>query len=532
MAKIVEFNGQPIEFPDDMPDSEIEKVLQTQAGVTPVSDVAPPEGNSIGRQLGLTGRGVAKSALSLLGMGTMIADPIQSALGMKPASKGIDDFLTGLGFPKPQGAVEENVQAGMEAGLSIGGTAKLGQTLTKPITGLFQPPSAAKKIAMTFSDDLGQQLAAGVPAAMTADFIANKAQETGNDPITSGAYALAGGLLAGYGGSSLSRKLTTPKIPLYTPQMAKEEAARSYAKVKQAGVEIKGQSLAKTVDEIQSRLTSAEGGLIPSIKEHGDVLARLDALRTVAKTGKVSFENLDALRSGVVTAARESTDPAQKRMLGMFVEDLDNKIANLQPNDIVGGKGTNLGDALSSVREARDAWRRGAKATILEDIIDVSQRRGEAPTASEGELIRNGFKTLYADKKKMKMFSKEEQEVIRQVVAGKGGGERVLALAARFNPQRNQLMAGGYTITGGYGLGSGSPTLAMAALAPPVVGYGADKALKAIQNKAAKNAMSQIASGQIPRPRSNQAWQALVQAEVEALRSQAEQQYQESQIAP
>jgi LytS/YehU family sensor histidine kinase len=72
----------------------------------------------------------------------------------------------------------------------------------------------------------------------------------------------------------------------------------------------------------------------------------------------------------------------------------------------------------------------------------------------------------------------------------------------------------------------------MAALAPPVIGYGADKALKAIQNKAAKNAMSQIASGQIPRPRSNQAWQALVQAEAEALRSQAEQQYQESQIAP
>jgi hypothetical protein len=211
-------------------------------------------------------------------------------------------------------------------------------------------------------------------------------------------------------------------------------------------------------------------------------------------------------------------------MLGMFVEDLDNKIANLQPNDIVGGKGTNLGDALSSVREAREAWRRGAKATILEDIIDVSQRRGEAPTASEGELIRNGFKTLYADKKKMKMFSKEEQEVIRQVVAGKGGGERILALAARFNPQRSQLMTVGYAGAGGIA----GPM----AIAPAGVGYVADKALKALQNKAAKNAMSQIASGQIPRPRSNKAWQALVQAEAEALRSQAEQQYQESQVAP
>jgi hypothetical protein len=498
-------------------------------GMTPVADkpaapAAPPVDNSIGRQLGLTGRGVAKSALSLLGMGTMIADPIQSALGMKPASKGIDDFLTGLGFPQPQGAVEENVQAGMEAGLSIGGTAKLGQTLTKPITGLIQSPSAAKKIAMTFSDDLGQQLAAGVPAAMTADYIANKAQEEGASPVTAGAFALAGGLLAGYGGSATSRKLMAPKIPLYTPQRAKEEAARSYAKVKQAGVEIKGQSLERTLDDIQARLTSTEGGLVPAIKEHSDVLARIEGFRTAAKTGKVSFENLDALRSGVVTAVRESKDPAQKRMLGMFVEDLDKKIANLQPNDIVGGKGTNLGDALSSVREAREAWRRGAKATILEDIIDVSQRRGEAPTASEGELIRSGFKTLYADKKKMRMFSKEEQEVIRQVVAGGGTGENILAMAARFNPQRSQLMTVGYAGAGG--------VAGPLAVAPAAAGYLSDKALRAIQNKAAKNAMSQIASGQIPRPRSNQAWQALVQAEAEALRSQAEQQYQESQVAP
>jgi hypothetical protein len=505
------------------PDSYLNQGM-TPVADTPAAPVAPPVDNSIGRQLGLTGRGVAKSALSLLGMGTMIADPIQSALGMKPASKGIDDFLTGLGFPQAQGAVEENVQAGMEAGLSIGGTAKLGQTLTKPITGLIQSPSAAKKIAMTFSDDLGQQLAAGVPAAMTADYIADRAQEEGASPVTAGAFALAGGLLAGYGGSAASRKLTAPKIPLYTPQMAKAEAAQSYAKVKQAGVEIKGQSLERTLDDIQARLTSTEGGLVPAIKEHGDVLARIEGFRTAAKTGKVSFENLDALRSGVVTAVRESRDPAQKRMLGMFVEDLDKKIANLQPNDIVGGKGTNLGEALSSVREAREAWRRGAKATILEDIIDVSQRRGEAPTASEGELIRNGFKTLYADKKKMKMFNKEEQEVIRQVVAGGGTGENILAMAARFNPQRSQLMTVGYVGAGGFG----GPL----AVVPAAAGYVSDKALKAIQNKAAKNAMSQIASGQIPRPRSNQAWQALVQAEAEALRSQAEQQYQESQIAP
>jgi hypothetical protein len=498
-------------------------------GMTPVADKpaapsAPPVDNSIGRQLGLTGRGVAKSVLSLGGLGTMIADPIQSALGMKPASQGIDDFLTQIGLPKPQGAVEENVQAGMEAGLSIAGTSKLGQTLTKPITGLFQPPSAAKKIAMTFSDDLGQQLAAGVPASMTADFIANKAQEEGASPVTAGAFALAGGLLAGYGGSAASRKLTTPKIPLYTPQMAKAEAAQSYAKVKQAGVEIKGQSLSKALDDIRADLDTVEGGFIPAIPEHKAVLDRIDALKTVTSVGKVSFENLDKLRSDIVTAARESKDPAQRRLLGKVVEGLDLKISNLQPNDIVGGKGTNLGDALSSVRDAREAWRRGAKATILEDALEAATRRGESPTASTGELIRSNFKNLYADKKKMKLFTKEEQDAIRQVVSGGGTGENILALAARFNPQRSQLVAGG--------IAAGSVMNPAIGIPVAVGGFVADKSLQALQRTAAKNAMAQIASGQIPRPRSNQAWQALVQAEAEALRSQAEQQYQESQIAP
>jgi hypothetical protein len=97
-------------------------------------------------------------------------------------------------------------------------------------------------------------------------------------------------------------------------------------------------------------------------------------------------------------------------------------------------------------------------------------------------------------------------------------------MAARFNPQRSQLMTVGYVGAGGFG----GPL----AVVPAAAGYVSDKALKAIQNKAAKNAMAQIASGRIPRPRSNQAWQALVQAEAEALRSQAEQQYQESQVAP
>jgi len=50
-------------------------------------------------------------------------------------------------------------------------------------------------------------------------------------------------------------------------------------------------------------------------------------------------------------------------------------------------------------------------------------------------------------------------------------------------------------------------------------GFVSDIALDQLQNKAAKNVLSQIAAGKVQKPRSDVAWRALVEAEVQALQA-------------
>jgi hypothetical protein len=478
---------------------------------------------NVGRNLGLGVRGVAKSALGGFGLADMFIDPIQAAAGMETTAQGRDKLLDMIGFPKTETPLEENIQTGIDVMTSIGGQAKAAQQLTKPITGLLQRPGTAKNVSLMIGDDVGQQLAAGVPAAMVADQIADVAIGMDADPYMTGIWALSTGLLVGIAGGSTYRRVTREKVPLFTPEMAREQARASYDKVKQAGVDIKGPTLTKAVDDIQARLI-AEGGLIPELPAHQEIITRLKPIRLAAQTGKVSFSDLDTMRSDIVTTIRETNDPAQKRMLSMVLDGIDQKMGTLQPNDVIGSKGTQLGEAMSSVREAREAWRRGAKASILEDALEAGIRRGEAPTGREGEIIRKNFENLYANKKKMKLFSKEEQEAIKRVASGGKGFEQLLNYTARFNPQRGTL-----AMFGSLGAAAYDPFIGIPVAAG---GIASDKLLQNMQRNAARNVMSQVASGKIPQPRSSQKWRALVEAETQALQAQIEQQYQESQIAP
>jgi hypothetical protein len=522
MAKYVEVNGQVIEFPDDMSDSQIESVLAQQLGAS--QQPAPQERTAlqnVGRQVGLTGRSLVNSLMGGFGVADLLIDPLQAAAGMETTSQGRQKLLDAMGFPKPEGRLEENVQTGLDVMTSIGGQVKAAKELTKPVVGLLQSTGTARNVAVTVGDDLGQQLAAGVPAAMVADQVAVAAQDEGADPVTTGVLALSSGLLAGLVGTKSYRGIARDKIPLFTPEMAKNQARASYDKVKQAGVSIKPNTVTAAMDDIERGLKQTEGGFYPdALPEHAKVQGMLDSFRNVAKSGPMNFETLDQIRSDALKLARESTDPSTRRLMGQVVEGLDVRMTALQPSDLQSGGKVALGEALSSVREAREAWRRGAKATILEDALEAATRRGVAPTGREGEIIRKNFENLYANKKTMKLFNKEEQEAIKKVASGGKGIEQLLNFTARFNPQRSTLMQAGT-------LGA---TVVNPVVGVPVAVGGAlsDMALTQLQRQAAKNVMSQIAEGRVKQPRSTATWRALVEAEAQRLESMN----QEPMVAP
>ena len=515
MPIIYEIAGEQVEVDAPLTDAEIDEIA---SNIKATTYQEPSLVDTLGRQAGLAGRAIAKSALTGFGVAPILIDPFQNVAGVQTTSQAAENVLNRMGFPKPETTIEQAVGTGIEAATGIGGQAKGALAAAKGI----RAGSTQSNVLLKVGEDLGQQLATGVPASMVADQIASVADDNNADPTATAVTSLAGGLFAGIVGGKAYRKATTPKIPLYTPEMARNEARVAYGKVKDAGIKIKPSFVDSMVSEIEANLKRTEGGYLPdAIKEHGQVKNVLDSFKTVAESGDVSFETLDKLRSVALTYSRESSDKSIKRLMGQVVEGVDLKIATLQPANLVSGTGESLGKSLVDVRTAREAWRRNAKATVLEDTLEEALRRGVSPTGREGEIIRKKFENLYANKKQMRLFSKEEQEAIKRVAEGGAGLESLLNFTARFNPQRGQLVTGGL-LAGA----TQSPTVAAT-----IAGAGilSDVALEKIQRTAAKNVLSQIASGKIQKPRTDVRWRALVEAEAKALQAQ-EERAQEPQV--
>ena len=554
MAQYVEVNGEVVEFPDNMTDAQIAAVLGGSAAAPDQSDAETkrlaskkevkttstepslasrvvsnfipglanrpditPEGQAakgmeLGRQVGLTAR-TAVTGLSALP--ALVADPlakiVNQAVGREvfPSQYGVAADVMGL--PKPQNQLERVVQAGGEALAGVGGQAALAK-------------QAGTALLAPFAQDVGQQAAVGAPAAMAAQATTDRASEVGFSPGANFAATLSVGLLAGLAGGKTQRKLTADTTPVVTMDDVKQKATSAYSRVDQSGVSIKPLPILKTLDDIETSLVKNEN-FNPLMDTHKPVKQVLDLMRSMTGTQRMSFTQLDQLRQAASSLARESKDPATRRLASKVVEGLDNKVTTLQPTDLISGRGK-LGDAVSDIKEARDSWRRVSKATVIEDALNIAEARALDPKSSEGELIRNQFKVLATNKNKMRLFNKEEQTAIRKVISGEGS-ERILSLAARFNPARNQLISG-LTL----GASMTNPVAAITAGSVAAGGLAADVALARIQRQAAQNVVSQILAGSIPRPSSNVAWRALVEAEVQALQGQAEQANQEPMMAP
>jgi len=494
MSKIVQVGNDVIEFPADMPDEEIESVLSQQFKT---SSTEQPKKRSVweeaGRQLGLTARA---GATAVAGIPAMLADPLAAGINAVAGkqvfpnqSQELQRKLTELGLPEPQGGLERAVQTGTAAMGGAGTQAAL---------------AAASKLPMLapLAREVPQQLAAAGAAGSAAQATADASQEAGRTPLETAATSLAMGALAGMVAAKGVKTASTAKIPQMTKEEVKRQASRAYDRVDSAGITVKPQPLLRAIDDIEDGLVRTSN-FNPLLESHRPVKTVLDQLRAMVGSQRVSFSKLDQLRQAANNIARESTDPATRRLAGQVVEGLDKKIGTLQPTDLITGKAA-LPTALKDVKEARDAWRRVSKADILEDALDIAAARALDPKASKGELIRNQFKTLSANKNKMRMFDSDEQAAIKRVVSG-DGADTLLALLARMNPERSHLVMGGQMYMGYHN------PLVGAGMAG--TGFAADKSLGALQQSRAQDAINRVLAGPgAPRSPQSAWWRAPMEA--------------------
>jgi hypothetical protein len=436
--------------------------------------------DELGRQIGLTGRAAYEAftspALAVLEAGRGAYNLGAQALGSEsriPSFAQAQSQMLGKVLPTPETTTERAVQAGTQAMASTAGLAKLAPSV----------PALAS--------DMARQ----IPSAAVAGLVSQPVAEKVKDITGSDLAALVAGVGFGTVGAATTGKVlsaTAPgKAPLFTMEEVKKRASDSYNKMDSQGVSIQPKSTLNLVDDIKVALDT-EGRMIPATDQANSVNATLAQVTKIINQQPqgVSFTALEKIRS-TLNDLRMSSDADISRLGGIAVSKVDDYISNLSGKDILSGK-AGLDAAVKNVMSARKDWRNASRASVLDDALNVAEAKKLDPKASESELIRRGFINIAANKDKMNLFNKTEQNIIKSVAQG-GTLDPVLTLAAQFSPLRSKLAAAG----GAYAF-TQAP---MATTAVAGTGLTADLLQGALRRRAAQQAVKQIASGaQAPAP--------------------------------
>jgi hypothetical protein len=493
MATVYEYKGVSYELPDSLSKEDALAKIKASLGeaegqptAQPIGQLTPqamsfaeaPKEQGLGdllrRQLGLATRAVVSGVSSpanivtdfLSGAANVAANIVGSEKRVPYLSKEQSKGMTQLGVPEPETGAERAAQVGMQALTSAGGMAAM----------------APKTI---FGADLARQLPAATVAPMAAQPVAEITKEiTGSDLAATIAALGVSGAVGKYTGDVAGR-IAAGKQPTTTMADVQQKASRAYTKVSDQGIEISGQNATSLVDKIKTRLDAVD-----YIPENAAPVANiLNKYESILQRGNITFDNIEQMRR-LANNLKSNPDKNIRRLASEMVDSIDDHVAALSPKDVVSGAG-GIDLAVKTIMEARKDFRNLSRASTLQNVLDIAETKALNPTASESELIRQGFITLAANKSKMGLFSKDEQNAIKAVVKG-SSLDPLLTLMAKFNPQRSQIMAGG----------AFAGSIAKPEIAIPIAaaGFGADKLQALLRRQSAENAMSGLLTGTTPGP--------------------------------
>jgi hypothetical protein len=253
--------------------------------------------------------------------------------------------------------------------------------------------------------------------------------------LTGGYGEVAGGIAGGIApglvkGSATANTTSAPSI-----EKIKRVAGKLYDRSEKQGVIVaqpKAQQLAATIKQDLSKF-----GYTPKLQTR--VAAAIDELENNVASGNVTLKGLDVFRR-VARAVGNSLDDSEKSISRQMVERVDDFIDGLQPQDLVTGQAS-LSKATSSLKLARDLWKRSAKSSLIEDAMEAAQLR-TGSTWSGGNInnaIRQELRKLLLANKRKNYFSKAEAEMIRKVVNG-SASENTLRLLGKLSPEGSGIM--------------------------------------------------------------------------------------------
>jgi len=289
------------------------------------------------------------------------------------------------------------------------------------VGGMALPLGAAKNIKQAAGIGAGL---GGVTGALSG--------EGGEGRLTGAAIGtVAGGILGAGGqkaadmiGGMLQRRLAAKAVKAANEGVdavsaMKAEAGKLYDEVSASGLKIDPDSFDAMLNDTISKIAGGQGRPVREklIPYSSDVL---DAMKDFS--GKaVGIEDLDYLRQLAQVPAGKVTDPAEQRAASIIINGIDDFVGSLDPAKVISG---DAADVASKLTQARDLWSRMRKTEKISKIIEVAKRGGYAGGFESG--IKNQFQTILRNPKQQRGFSKDELELMSEIVKGSPVG-RILA---------------------------------------------------------------------------------------------------------
>jgi len=365
---------------------------------------------SYGGPLGaLVGSMAVPAADAVNALLNVIASPFTEKRLM-PASQAIQNLMTRSGVPaapETQTPTERVVGGGLEAMTGVARTIpaliKASTTATSPVT-----RAVTEQLAVA-----PKTQAIVTPTAVMSGQTVTEA--TGN-PLYGAATTLATGTAGSVKRPQKQEALST--------QALDRIATDRYDQLQRSGVQLKTDEFVNAMDDIAKGLR--QEGYTP--KAFPKVAGAIEELTSTAQPK--DWTELQALRK-MIRSGQKSIEPEERRMASILLDDYDNYLMTVPKESIASGDMKNAGQLWS---EARNAYSKMKKSEVFEDMLNEAKLdRSKFTQSGEENSLAKQLRQLAKNDKKMRLFTKDEQDAIEQAAKG-GNVQNMLKFFGRFAP--------------------------------------------------------------------------------------------------
>jgi hypothetical protein len=352
-------------------------------------------GGPVGAGVGALAGGLAMPAADALVMGyNRLANS-----NVRPPSQVISNMIPGARAETP---VERVVQSSAGALGGTAGAVSAGRTLAAT-------PGVTQGLKAVGQEASRQPIGQLVTAPL-ATGVGQTVSEATESPLA--------GLVAGVatGGVAGVRPVKRGAVPTAEELLAQSKA--NYDILDNSGFQLDNKLFKQHMASLPAKLRS-EVGYVESVNPKV-----AGAFKELLSDAPKDVAEITALRK-IIGGAAGSADKSERMAAMKLLDEFDTYVLNAPPSAIISGDVK----AIQAWKDARADYAKVKKSELIEDIVS----RAEVSQSGKEPTIAQGLSALAKNDKKMRFFTADEQEAIRE--AAKGGTlQNLTKIIGKFSP--------------------------------------------------------------------------------------------------